>query len=79
MNDAYYAVKAKNSDLIFTAMFQQRTYGYWKRIKELLENNTLGKLFRTTWIITAWFRTQYYYHLGGWQATWDSEGGKRYC
>lgn len=60
---------------IFAAMFQQRTYGFWKKIKSLIDEGELGQLMRTTRIITDWFRTQSYYDNGGWRATWRSEGG----
>jgi predicted dehydrogenase len=62
-------------DLVFAAMFQQRTYGFWKKIKSLIDEGELGQLVRTTWIITDWFRTQSYYDQGGWRATWKGEGG----
>lgn len=75
MNNAYMEAKKTKKDLLFSAMFQQRTYGHWLKIKEMLDYNMLGKLIRTTWIITNWFRTQYYYDGGGWRATWKGEGG----
>jgi predicted dehydrogenase len=62
-------------DLIFAAMFQQRTQGIAKKIKALLDSGELGKLIRTTWIITDWYRTQAYFNSGGWRATWKGEGG----
>jgi predicted dehydrogenase len=61
--------------LIFSAMFQQRTHNHWKKIKELISQGSLGRLVRTTWIITDWYRTQHYYNSGGWRATWAGEGG----
>ncbi|MBE0687810.1 MAG: Gfo/Idh/MocA family oxidoreductase [Anaerolineaceae bacterium] len=64
-----------HSDLKFAIMFQQRTYGYWKKIKSMLDDGELGKLIRTTWIITNWFRNQSYYDNGDWRATWKGEGG----
>lgn len=75
MTNAWEEAKVKNPDVKFAAMFQQRTSGHWKKIKDLIESNELGKLVRTTWIITDWFRTQYYYDNGGWRATWKGEGG----
>jgi len=72
---AYEEAKKKKKDLVFTAMFMQRTYGYYKKIKEMIDKGELGKLVRATWIITDWFRTQYYYDSGGWRATWKGEGG----
>lgn len=73
--DAYLEAKKQFPGLLYSAMFQQRTYGFWKKIKELIESGELGKLVRTTWIITDWFRTQSYYDNGGWRATWSGEGG----
>jgi predicted dehydrogenase len=72
---AYEAAKVKKPDLIFGIMFQQRTLGFWRKIKEMLEAGRLGKLVRATWIITDWYRTQTYYNNGGWRATWKGEGG----
>ncbi|PKN84671.1 MAG: oxidoreductase [Chloroflexi bacterium HGW-Chloroflexi-8] len=75
MRDAYQIALSKNPDLKFGIMFQQRTFGYWKSVKELLEKGILGKIMRVTWIITDWFRTQTYYDNGGWRASWRGEGG----
>lgn len=72
---AYTTSSMEFPDLVFAAMFQQRTLGYWKKVKELIDTNELGKLVRTTWIITKWFRTQAYYDNGTWRATWKGEGG----
>ncbi len=72
---AYQKAKDKFPDLIFGVMFQQRTYGYWKKVKSLIDDGELGRLVRATWIITDWFRTQSYYDNGGWRATWKGEGG----
>ncbi|MDE2952369.1 MAG: Gfo/Idh/MocA family oxidoreductase [Chloroflexota bacterium] len=75
MIDAYHAFKKRMPDLVFAAMFMQRTWGHWRKIKAMIERGELGKLIRCTWIITDWFRTQYYYDSGGWRATWSGEGG----
>jgi predicted dehydrogenase len=72
---AYQAARQQHPGLVFAAMFQQRTYGFWKKIKSLIEEGELGGLVRATWIITDWFRTQSYYDNGGWRATWKGEGG----
>lgn len=72
---AYHKAKERTPGLVFGVMFQQRTYGYWKKVKSLIDEGELGKLVRTTWIITDWFRTQSYYDNGGWRATWKGEGG----
>lgn len=75
MISAYEEARKKYPNLLFAAMFQQRTYGFWKKIKSLIDEGELGNLVRTTWIITDWFRTQSYYDNGGWRATWKGEGG----
>ncbi|MBI4976169.1 MAG: Gfo/Idh/MocA family oxidoreductase [Spirochaetes bacterium] len=72
---AWEDAKKKNPKIIFCAMFMQRTYGFWQKIKSLIDNGDLGKLMRATWIITDWYRTQQYYDSGGWRATWAGEGG----
>ncbi|HUX11596.1 MAG TPA: Gfo/Idh/MocA family oxidoreductase [Spirochaetia bacterium] len=75
MNQAFEESRKRYPGLVYSAMFMLRTYGYWKKIRELLDGGELGRLTRTTWIITDWFRTQYYYDTGGWRATWKGEGG----
>lgn len=72
---AYHQAKATYPELVFAAMFMQRTYGFWRKIKAMIEAGELGTLIRTTWIITDWFRTQHYYDSGDWRATWQGEGG----
>ena len=75
MISAYETAKLQYPNLIFAAVFMQRTYGFWRVIKSMIDEGQLGRLVRTTWIITDWFRTQSYYDNGGWRATWKGEGG----
>jgi len=75
MNDAFAAAKKKYPNLIFAIMFQQRTNPMFQKLKAMIDGGELGKLVRTTWIITDWFRSQSYYDNGGWRATWRGEGG----
>jgi len=72
---SYEKSKAKNPDLIFALMFNERTWPHYRKIKDVLTGGELGKLVRVTWINTAWFRSQAYYDSGGWRATWEGEGG----
>ncbi len=72
---AYEEAKAKNQNLVFAIMFQLRTEGIYRKVKELLDDGELGRLTRMTWINTAWFRSQAYYNSGGWRASWAGEGG----
>ena len=72
---AYQQALQKLPDLKFAIMFQQRTQGFWRKIKNMIDGGELGRLTRTTWLITDWFRPQVYYDSGGWRATWGGEGG----
>ena len=72
---AYEEARGHYPGLKFAVMFQQRTLGHWRKIKELIDDGELGRLVRATWIITDWFRTQAYYDNGDWRATWSGEGG----
>lgn len=75
MIDAWRARKQRQPDLVFAAMFMQRAWGHWRKIKSMIESGELGRLQRCSWIVTDWFRTQSYYDSGEWRATWSGEGG----
>lgn len=62
-------------ELTFGMMFNQRTNCVYRKIKELMDGGELGELKRVNWIITSWYRTQFYYDSGAWRATWAGEGG----
>ncbi len=66
---------AKHPDRVYAAMFQQRTRPAHKYIKQLIESGQLGDVMRVNWIITDWFRPNYYFATGSWRATWKGEGG----
>ena len=72
---AYEQARQRYPELVFAIMFQQRTHAFWRKIKQMIDDGELGRLVRTTWLITDWFRTQTYYDSGGWRATWGGEGG----
>ena len=59
----------------FAAMFNQRTDPYYIKMHDLISKGEIGKVQRSNWIITNWFRTESYYRSGGWRATWAGEGG----
>jgi predicted dehydrogenase len=65
----------KDPSLVFAAMFMMRTNHQYRRIKELVAQGELGRIQRTSWIVTEWFRSEAYYASGGWRATWRGEGG----
>lgn len=66
---------AKNSNVVFGMMFNQRTNPMYIKMRELLQSGELGALRRTNWVITDWYRSQFYYDSGDWRATWSGEGG----
>jgi predicted dehydrogenase len=71
MNDA----AAKHPDLKFAMNFQMRANPVLRKLRDLIHGGDLGEIFRITWIVTNWFRTNAYYASGGWRATWAGEGG----
>ena len=70
MNEA-----AKRSGLTFAMMFNQRTNCVYRKMKEMISGGELGQIKRVNWIVTDWYRTQFYYDSGDWRATWAGEGG----
>ncbi len=66
---------ADKHDVVFGMMFNQRTNCVFRKMKELVSSGELGQIKRVSWIITTWYRTQYYYDSGAWRATWNGEGG----
>ncbi len=69
------AAADKHPELTFGMMFNQRTNCVYRKIKEMLENGELGEMKRMSWLITDWYRTQFYYDSGAWRGTWAGEGG----
>ncbi|WP_420330192.1 Gfo/Idh/MocA family protein [Paenibacillus contaminans] len=70
MNEA-----AKASGKVFAIMYNQRLNPMYQKLRELIESGELGEIRRTNWIVTNWYRTQSYYNMGSWRATWKGEGG----
>ena len=70
MNEA-----AKKSNARFAMMFNQRTNCVYRKMREIITEGGIGQLQRVNWIITDWYRTQFYYDSGSWRATWEGEGG----
>ena len=65
----------RHPDLTFGMMFNQRTNCVYRKLKEMIDGGELGSLKRVSWLITDWYRTQFYYDSGAWRATWAGEGG----
>lgn len=65
----------KHPEVVFGMMFNQRTNCVYRKLRELVQSGDYGEIRRTNWIITDWYRPQYYYDSGDWRATWSGEGG----
>lgn len=66
---------AKKCTAKFGIMLNQRTNPAFIKLKEMINKGELGKIHRYQWTITDWFRTNYYYNISDWRATWRGEGG----
>ncbi len=69
------AMADQHPEVVFGLMFNQRTNCVYRKMRELVQSGKYGRIRRTNWIITDWYRTQYYYDSGAWRATWAGEGG----
>lgn len=65
----------KKPDVIGAVMLNQRTNRMYAKAKELIEAGKIGQIKRVNFIVTDWYRSQYYYNMGGWRASWSGEGG----
>ena len=66
---------AREQGLVFGIMFNQRTRKSHQQMRRLVQSGELGEIKRTMYVLTDWFRTQYYYDTAGWKGTWKGEGG----
>lgn len=73
--DAEKLLAAYRGDVVFSAMFNQRTDPLYRKIRQLIRSGETGRVLRIQWSITNWFRSNAYYASGGWRATWAGEGG----
>lgn len=69
------AMADKHPEVVFGLMFNQRTNCVYRKMRELVHSGKYGRIRRTNWIITDWYRPQVYYDSGAWRATWSGEGG----
>ena len=65
----------KHPEVVFGMMFNQRTNCIYRKLRELVHSGKYGQIRRTNWLITNWYRPQFYYDSGDWRATWAGEGG----
>ena len=68
-------VAKAHPEAIFAIMYNQRSNSIHARAKKIIESGKLGDLQRASFTVTDWYRTQYYYNMGGWRASWSGEGG----
>ena len=66
---------ADECNVKFGLMMNQRTNCIYRKMREIVKSGELGEIKRTSWIITDWYRPQFYYDSGDWRATWSGEGG----
>ncbi|WP_207953022.1 Gfo/Idh/MocA family protein [Paenibacillus agricola] len=66
---------ATKPELTFAIFFNQRTNPLYQKLKELIDQDEIGEIRRTNWLITTWWRPQGYYDQSEWRATWSGEGG----
>ena len=65
----------KHPEVVFGMMFNQRTNCLHRKMRELVQSGKYGRVRRANWLITNWYRSQFYYDSGDWRATWSGEGG----
>ena len=65
----------KKSDRILAVMLNQRANKLFSEAKRIIDNDGIGEITRSVWIITNWYRTKAYYDSSAWRATWAGEGG----
>ena len=66
---------ADECGVVFAIMMNQRTNCIYRKMREIVKSGEMGEIKRTSWIITNWYRPQFYYDSGDWRATWAGEGG----
>lgn len=71
MNEA----AARNENLVYSVMFNQRSIPVFEKTKELIDNDSIGDLKRFTWIATDAYRPESYFALNEWRGTWEFDGG----
>lgn len=66
---------AKAAGLKLGVIFQWRAVPVMKKLKELLDQGTIGDIKRIFLENTSYFRTLKYHRSGGWRSSWKGEGG----
>ena len=64
----------KKEKVKLACIFQRRTSPLWKRVKQTIEEEKLGKMVLASAYL-KYFRSQEYYDSAGWRGTWELDGG----
>ena len=54
--------------------YQHRANPAFQKAKQMIDSGELGKLLHVRFT-GSWYKSDYYYSLGGWRGTWKDEGG----
>ena len=68
-------VNAASKNTKFALMLNQRADPTYRKMKEIVDSGVLGKIQRTQWTMTNWFRPEIYFQVSDWRATFKGEGG----
>jgi predicted dehydrogenase len=60
--------------VLLACVFQARTVGAVKRLRQALDEDRLGRLLLAN-VQVPWYRTQEYYDSSPWRGTWELDGG----
>ena len=65
---------AEQSGVLLACVFQSRTVGAVKRVRQALDEGRLGRLVMAN-VQVPWYRSQDYYDGSPWRGTWKLDGG----
>ena len=65
----------RHPELVYAVMFNQRTNCAYRKLREIVQSGTYGKVRRIEWTIFNWFRSQFYYDSSDWRGVWNGAYG----
>lgn len=68
-------VATSNKKVTYAMFFNLRMNPLYQKVKQMIEDDEIGTIRSTNWIITTWYRPQAYYDQSEWRGTWGAEGG----
>ena len=68
-------VAAETAGKKYAMMYHNRTYPVIKKLKALLQENTIGTINRMILENSNYYRTNFYHESAGWRSSWLGEGG----